>query len=104
RRSIFMKVLVVDVGGNNVKLLATGRHHVVKFPSGPAFTPQQLVKGVLETTTDWSFDVVTIGFPAPVLDGRLACEPKNLGGGWLGYDFAGHFARPVKLINDAAMQ
>lgn len=99
-----MKVLVLDVGGNNVKLLATGRQNVVKIPTGPTMTPKRLVDAVLNATTDWSYDVVSIGFPAPVRDGAISAEPMNLGSGWKGYNFAAHFGKPVKLMNDAAMQ
>jgi polyphosphate glucokinase len=99
-----MKVLVIDVGGTNIKMLATGQKEARKFPSGPTLTPQQLVDGVLKETKDWQFDVITMGYPGPVIHGKPVLEPKNLGPGWLGYDFAGHFGKPVKIINDAAMQ
>ena len=99
-----MKILVADVGGNNVKLLATGRHKIVKVPSGPDLIPQRLVAGIHEATANWTYDAITIGLPAPVINGRLIREPVNLGGGWLGFDLAANFAKPVKLINDAAMQ
>src|SRR5919204_6623085 len=99
-----MKVLVVDVGGTNIKMLATGQEEVRKFPSGPHLTAQQMVEGVLKATADWSYDAVTIGYPGPVIRGKPALEPRNLGPGWVDYDFAAHFKKPVKLINDAAMQ
>ncbi len=99
-----MKILVTDVGGTNIKMLATGQTEVRKFPSGPTMTAQQMVEGVLKATTDWEYDAVTIGYPGPVIRGRIALEPKNLGPGWVDYDFAAHFGKPVKLINDAAMQ
>jgi polyphosphate glucokinase len=99
-----MNVLVVDVGGTNVKILATGQNDRRKFPSGPTLTPQTMVAGVLEAAGDWDFGVVTIGYPGPVLHGRPVAEPANLGPGWVGFDYQAAFGRPVKLINDAAMQ
>lgn len=99
-----MKVLVIDVGGTNIKVFADGEAEVRKFPSGPTFTAKQLVDGVLQSVGDWNYDVITIGYPGPVINGRLALEPRNLGPGWVDFDFAGHFGKPVKLINDAAMQ
>ena len=97
-------VLVIDIGGSNVKLFATGRAGRVKIPSGPALTPRQMVADVRATTAGWQYDVVTIGYPGPVVRGRIAREPYNLGAGWTRYDFARAFGRPVRLINDAAMQ
>ncbi len=99
-----MKVLVVDVGGNNVKLLATGHREVRKVPSGPRFTPARMVAAVRNATADWSYGAVAIGFPAPVRDGRIVKEPVNLGRGWVRFDFRRAFGRPVRIINDAVMQ
>jgi polyphosphate glucokinase len=99
-----MKVLVIDIGGTNVKMLATGRTEVHKSPSGPALTPQQLVEKVKTELVGWEYDVITIGYPGPVVHGRLLLEPKNLGPGWVDFDFAAALGKPVKLINDAAMQ
>ena len=99
-----MKVLVVDVGGTHVKILATGRRVHREFPSGPTMTPQQMVSGVKKLVGDWMYDVVSIGYPGPVRNGRPVLEPVNLGAGWVGFDFRTAFHRPVKLINDAAMQ
>ncbi len=99
-----MNVLVIDVGGTNVKLLATGRDEVVKIPSGSKLTAEQMATQVLETTHDWHFEAISIGYPGPVVSGRPALEPKNLGSGWVDYDFGLQFRKPVKLINDAAMQ
>jgi polyphosphate glucokinase len=99
-----VKILVVDVGGNNVKLLATGHEDAKKVPSGPDLTPQRMMKGIREAIPDWEYDVVTIGIPAPVRDGRPAHEPKNLGTGWVDFDYEAAFGKPVRLINDAAMQ
>ena len=97
-------VLVVDVGGSSVKILATGQKEPRKFRSGPALTPGQMVSGVKRLAADWKYDVVSIGYPGPVLAGRPVAEPRNLGRGWVGFNFARAFDRPVKLVNDAAMQ
>jgi polyphosphate glucokinase len=99
-----VKVLVIDVGGTNIKAFANSEAEVRKFPSGPTLTPKQMVDGVLKLVSDWTYDVITIGYPGPVIHGRLALEPRNLGAGWVDFDFAAHFGKPVKLINDAAMQ
>lgn len=99
-----MKILVIDVGGTNVKVLASGHKERVKIPSGPALTPVAMVAAVKSATADWNYDVVSIGYPGPVVRGRPVSEPHNLGKGWVDFDFAEAFGRPVKLINDAAMQ
>ena len=98
------KVLVIDIGGSNVKLFATGRRGRVKIPSGPELTPRQMVEAVLEATAGWEYDFVTVGYPGPVVRGRIALEPRNLGAGWVRFNFARALGRPVRLINDAAMQ
>ena len=98
------KVLVIDVGGNNVKLLATGQHESVKLPSGPGLTPKRMVKLVRKATRGWDYDVVSIGYPGLVLHNRPVAEPHNLGRGWVGFSFEKALGRPVKIINDAAMQ
>ncbi len=99
-----MKVLVVDVGGTHVKILATRQKEFRQFPSGPTLTAKQMVAGVQRLARDWEYDVVSIGYPGPVLRGRPVLEPHNLGKGWVGFDFEGAFKRPVKVVNDAAMQ
>ena len=99
-----MKVLVVDVGGTSVKIFASGQQTVRKFRSGPALTPKQMVAGVVKAAKGWTYDVVSIGYPGPVSRSTLLEEPKNLGAGWVGFDFKKAFGCPVKLINDAAMQ
>jgi len=99
-----MKVLVIDIGGTHIKVLATGRRTVRKIPSGLTMTPQQMVAGVEEITRDWQYDVVSIGYPGPVRRGMPALEPYNLAPGWVGFDFKTAFHRPVRIINDAAMQ
>jgi polyphosphate glucokinase len=99
-----MKVLVVDVGGTSVKILATGQADPRRFPSGPTMTPEQMVAGVKELAGDWKYDVVSIGYPGRAVEDRAVSEPRNLAHGWVGFDFAAAFGRPVKVINDAAMQ
>ncbi|MBV9390574.1 MAG: ROK family protein [Verrucomicrobia bacterium] len=99
-----MNVLVVDVGGTNVKLLATGQQIVRKLATGPLFSPDQMISGIQNLTNDWQYDAVSIGYPGPVIRGRIAVDPHNLGPGWQGFDFEAAFKRPVKIINDAAMQ
>jgi polyphosphate glucokinase len=98
------RVLVVDIGGNSVKILASGHKVRRSFPSGPKMTPQDMVSGVKKLAADWAYDVVSIGYPGPVLQGRPVAEPHNLGRGWVGFDFARAFGRPVKIANDATMQ
>src|SRR5262249_37372942 len=99
-----MKILVIDVGGTNVKLLATDQTVERKIPSGPTMTAETMVQDVLEATKDWKFDSVSIGYPGPVVNGKPVLEPRNLARGWLEFDFQARFGRPVKLVNDAAMQ
>ena len=99
-----MNVLVIDIGGTNVKILATGQQERVKFPSGPAMTAKAMVAGVKKRTRDWKYDVISLGYPGPVLRGCPKAEPRNLAAGWVGFDFEAAFERPVKIINDAAMQ
>ena len=103
-RTHTVKVLVVDVGGTGVKLLATGQTESRRFPSGPRMTPELMVSGVKEHSKGWDYDVVSIGYPGPVVGDRPFTEPRNLARGWVGFDFAAAFGRPVKIINDAAMQ
>lgn len=99
-----MKVLVIDIGGTHVKVYSTGRKEPVKIESGPTLTPKELVKAVTANTSDWKYDVISIGYPGPVIHGKPLSDPANLGKGWLGFDFEKAFKRPVKIINDAAMQ
>ena len=99
-----MIILVIDVGGTNVKVLASGKRTPIKIPSGPHMTPALMVKEVLAATAHWDFDAVSIGYPGPVSKGRPALEPWNLGKGWVRFDFKKAFGKPVKIINDAAMQ
>ena len=97
-------VLVIDVGGSSVKILATGHSQRRSFRSGPTLTPEEMVEGVKKLAADWTYEVVSIGYPGPVLKDRPIADPPNLGHGWVGFDFARAFGRPVKVLNDAAMQ
>jgi polyphosphate glucokinase len=99
-----MNILVVDVGGTNVKLLATGQAQPRRFPSGPTLAAEGMVAKVKETAGDWKYDVASIGYPGFVLRGRPIAEPHNLAPGWVGFHFQTAFGCPVKIINDAAMQ
>lgn len=97
-------VLVVDVGGHNIKLYHSGSKERRKTPSGPDLTPERLVAAVNELSQGWDFDHVSIGCPGPVRDNRIVREPVNLGRGWLDFDLAAAFGKPTKLVNDAEMQ
>ena len=97
------KVLVVDIGGTQVKLMIS-RGKRRKFASGPSMTPKQLVTKLKATVKGWKFDAVSIGFPAPVRNGRILKDPKHLGKGWAGFDFKKALHKPVHVLNDAAMQ
>ena len=98
------KVLVIDVGGTHVKVLATGQKEARKVDSGPTMTPAMMVQQVKQLVKDWPYDVVAIGYPGPGVHGRPLHNPANLGIGWVGFDFHKAFGKPVRLINDAAMQ
>jgi len=104
KAAAIMNILVVDVGGTSVKILATGHEEPRKFPSGPALTAEQMVARVLELAGDWQYEVVSVGYPGFVMRGRPVAEPHNLAVGWVGFDFQAAFGCPVKIINDAAMQ
>jgi polyphosphate glucokinase len=99
-----MNVLVVDIGGTHVKVLASGETEPRQFDSGPALLPKPMALRTQKITEDWTYDVVSIGYPGPVLRNRPIAEPHNLGRGWVGFDFERAFGCPVKLINDAALQ
>lgn len=98
------KILVIDIGGSHVKFTVWRRYSKRRFPSGKFLTPHKMVEQVLAMTQDWDYDKITIGFPGPVIHGRPAEEPGALGKGWKRFNFEKHFRKPVKLINDAAMQ
>src|ERR1051326_1564936 len=97
-------ILVIDVGGTHVKVLATGQSEERKLPSGPMMTANKMVRDVKRVTKDWEYGGISIGYPGPVIHGHPLREPHNLGGGWVGFDFARAFQCPVKIVNDAAMQ
>src|SRR5256885_887442 len=99
-----MKILAIDIGGTSIKLLVSGQTEPRKVASGATLTPQQMVEAVKSAVLDWPHDVVSIGYPGPIVHGRILVEPWNLGKGWVGFDFTTAFACPVRLINDAAMQ
>jgi polyphosphate glucokinase len=97
-------VLVIDVGGTHVKVLATGQREEREIPSGSRMTARKMTKDIKRVTKGWEYDHVSIGYPGPVIHGRPLHEPYNLGGGWVGFNFGKTFGCPVKVINDAAMQ
>src|SRR5579872_5141819 len=99
-----MQVLAVDVGGTHVKILASGADTPRRFESGPTLTAAQMVPRVQELAADWQYEVVSIGYPGPVLRDKPISEPHNLAPGWVGFDYEAAFHRPTKVINDAAMQ
>jgi polyphosphate glucokinase len=99
-----MNVLSIDIGGTNVKIFATGQNERREFESGPTLTPRSMVAGVKKLAPDWKYELVSIGYPGLVRFNRPIAEPRNLGKGWVGFNFEGAFKRPVKIINDAAMQ
>src|SRR5437016_3029142 len=97
------RILVIDVGGTHVKLMIS-RAKKRKFKSGPKLTPRELVAEVKGEVEDWKFDAISIGFPAPVRDGRIIAEPKHLDKGWVRFNFEKAFGKPVRIVNDAALQ
>jgi polyphosphate glucokinase len=99
-----MNVLVIDVGGSHVKLAATNASEPKRFDSHPAMTPEQLVERVREQTSDWEYDVISLGYPGAVDATGPRAEPGNLGTGWVGFDYERAFGKPVRIINDAVMQ
>ncbi len=96
--------LVIDVGGTHVKILATGYRVPIKIDSGPTMSARAMVTAVKKAAANWKYSRVSIGYPGPVLHGKPLAEPHNLGSGWVGFDFHKAFGKPVKLVNDAAMQ
>ena len=99
-----MNVLVVDVGGTHVKILATGETTPRKIISGPTLTAKDMVTAIKKLAADWKYDVIAMGYPGPVVHNRPVHDPHNLGKGWVGFRFAREFGKPIKIINDAAMQ
>lgn len=98
------KILVIDVGGSNVKMMISQEEKRRKFESGPKLAPEEAVRQIKNATSDWDFDAVAIGFPAPVRDGKIMTDPKHLGKNWAGFNFAKALGKPVRIINDAALQ
>jgi|SRR5436190_2994282 polyphosphate glucokinase len=99
-----MKILVIDVGGTSIKMGMSARDERLKVPSGPELTAAKMVAAVRQATDGWKYDVISIGYPGPVVQGKPAEEPKNLASGWVGYDYKQAFGKPVRIVNDAAMQ
>jgi len=99
-----MKVLVIDVGGTHVKILATGQRTERRMDSGPGLTAAQMAAGVRELADGWKYDCVAIGYPGVVVRNKPSSEPHNLGKGWVGFDYERAFGVPVRIVNDAAMQ
>lgn len=99
-----MKILVIDIGGTNVKLWLTGKSEAIRFPSGKQMVPSQMVKQIKELTKGWNYDFVSIGYPGVVKKNKIVTEPHNLGKGWIGFNFRKAFKKPVRMMNDAAMQ
>lgn len=99
-----MRVLVVDIGGTNVKILATGQKTPRKCPSGRKLTPKKMVDGVKALAAEWQYDAVAIGYPGRIVGGRITTEPHNLAKGWVGFHFKSAFGCPIRIMNDAAMQ
>lgn len=99
-----MNILVIDVGGTHVKILASGEKVRREIDSGPTLSARQMVSSVKKLADGWEYDLVSIGYPGPVVHDRPMAEPHNLGKGWMGFNFAAAFKLPTKVINDAAMQ
>jgi polyphosphate glucokinase len=99
-----MNILVIDVGGTHVKIFTSGEKDKREIDSGPNLTARQMVSSVKKLADGWEYDLVSIGYPGPVVHDRPTAEPHNLGKGWMGFDFAAAFKLPTKVINDAAMQ
>src|SRR5580698_5498840 len=99
-----LKILVIDVGGTHVKVLATGQKEHREFVSGKGLTPRRMVAGVRQLAADWKYDAISMGYPGPVFKGQPLLDPWNLGKGWVKFNFKSAFKRPVRMINDAAMQ
>lgn len=99
-----MKVLVIDVGGTHVKVASTDNRIPVKIVSGPEMTAAMMVQQVLAATKGWSYDAVSIGYPGPVEHDHPLAEPHNLAAGWIDFPYSKSFGKPIRFINDAAMQ
>src|ERR1700761_9292254 len=99
-----MKVLVIDIGGTHIKVASTDIRVPIKIPSGPTMTAGQMAEQVLAATEGWAYDCISFGYPGPVVHDRPLAEPHNLGAGWIDFSYAKAFGKPIRFINDAAMQ
>src|SRR4051812_31085141 len=99
-----MNILVIDIGGSNVKIWKTGESDKEKFPSGKTCTPNKLIENVKQATTDWPFERISIGYPGEVRNGQPVADPLNLDHGWVDFDYSDAFGCPVRIMNDACMQ
>ncbi|MDB5336511.1 MAG: hypothetical protein JWN70_2130 [Planctomycetaceae bacterium] len=97
-------ILTIDIGGSKIKCLLRGETEPRRFLSGPTMTPPKMVQTVQELTTDWEYEAISMGYPGLVGSSGPISEPGNLGSGWVGYDYAAAFGRPVRVLNDAALQ
>jgi polyphosphate glucokinase len=99
-----MKILVIDIGGTNIKVASSDNLVPIKIPSGPTLTAEQMTKDVLAATKGWAYDCISIGYPGPVIRDRPVAEPHNLAAGWIDFPYQKAFGKPLRFINDAAMQ
>jgi polyphosphate glucokinase len=99
-----MKILVIDIGGTNIKVASSDNLVPIKIPSGPTLTAAQMTKDVLAATKGWEYDRISIGYPGPVVHDRPLAEPHNLAAGWIDFSYQKAFGKPLRFINDAAMQ
>lgn len=104
REKLLRHILVIDIGGGHVKYRVSNKRIVEQFSSGTDLTAREMTRRLLERTRGWRYHNVTIGFPGMVINGRIVCEPVNLGLGWIGFDFTKAFGRPTRIVNDAVMQ
>jgi len=101
---INMKILIIDIGGTNIKVASSDKRVPIKIPSGPAMTAEQMTKDVLAATKGWDYDCISIGYPGPVIHDRPVTDPHNLAPGWIDFPYQKAFGKPLRIINDAAMQ
>jgi polyphosphate glucokinase len=99
-----MKILIIDIGGTNIKVASSDKLVPTKIPSGPTMTAEQMTKDVLAATKDWEYDCISIGYPGPVVHDHPLAEPHNLAVGWIDFPYQKAFGKPLRFINDAAMQ
>jgi polyphosphate glucokinase len=99
-----MQILVIDIGGTHIKVASTERRNSIKIASGPDMTAVQMAQQVLAATEGWKYDGVSIGYPGPVVHDHPLAEPHNLAAGWIDFPYQKTFGKPIRFINDAAMQ